>query len=139
MTFYASPFQAQTAPAVPVPEQSSISLGPYNHEQAPHIECASCGTPITVGQRLTTVREWLLGIDTSTGQLALVPPYDFPEDSYIHSECSAEFCHDQITKEPCGKEEDEDGRDHCMGCGVSLTDSSGICDWCESKLKGLSP
>jgi ribosomal protein L37E len=132
--FYSSPFGMSPALA---PEQSTISLGPYTQEQAPFIECANCGTAITVGQRLTLIREWFLGIDMKTGQLAMVPPTDWEGDfAYVHSDCSAEFAHDQITKEPCGQETDEDEKGHCTMCGVALDDRSKICDWCAAKLAG---
>lgn len=120
MAFYQSPFQAPPE-VMKTPEGEVIYFGPYNQTQAPFIECASCGQPITVGQRLTTVQESVLGI-TQSGKLLCVPAVDFQEQAFVHSECSAEFAHDQITKEPCGA--NDDAEQTCMYCDQKLNGES---------------
>ena len=75
--------------------QEAITLGPYNYQQAPYLECQSCGTPITVGQELVPIGPtcklawaWQLGPDG----LRLVPTVDVQEQAWVHADCSAEFC-----------------------------------------------
>ena len=109
------------------------------------MECASCGTPITVGQEFCELKRWKLAMQLPYGQLCFWPAEEAVTTAnpweqvsvYFHDECSAEYCHDYVTKEPCGGE-DED-RSCCQGCGTGLDDRSGICDWCESKLRGAEP
>jgi hypothetical protein len=112
----------------PTPQQGTPSLGPYTEQQAPFLECSNCGTPITVGQRYTMVCEYLLGVDLATGQLVPVACVDFEESVAVHSACSAEYAHDQITKEPCGKDE-EDAQSDCPFCGAEG------CTHCRERLR----
>lgn len=114
-------WQPLVPPSLRTSEGEEIGLGPYSAQQCAHMECANCGQPITVGQRVTMLREWILGIGMSTGRLVFVEPHDWNEDAFVHSDCSAEFAHDQITKEPCGKDDDEN-----------------VCVFCDSKLDGAS-
>jgi hypothetical protein len=116
--YYQSPYQPVPMGNQPVTaEGEPVYLGPYNAQQAPYLECASCGQPITVGQRITVLQEFLLGI-TASGRLTYVPVVDFQEQAFVHSDCSAEFAHDQITKEPCGADDDVQGS--CMYCDNKL-------------------
>jgi hypothetical protein len=134
------PFFNQAAPsAVPQirgdlrsADGEPIFLGPFNKNQAPFIECANCAQPITVGERLTVVREWILGI-TQSGRLVYVQPHDWEGDAIVHSDCSTEFAHDQITKDECGKDGDTVP---CGVCGVPTDNSDGLCAWHCSALDG---
>jgi DNA-directed RNA polymerase subunit RPC12/RpoP len=123
-------------PTVPVdntprtPDGEEILLGPYNAQQAPYLECGSCGTPITIGQRVTVMREYLVGI-TRSGRIQLVSVPDFEEEAYVHSDCSAEFAHDQITKEPCGKNEEFDT---CEFCDQPIPEGYRCCAACAHKF-----
>lgn len=119
-------------PKFVTPEGEEILLGPYNHQQAPTEPCDNCGTHITVGQRVTIIQEFLQGV-TRSGRLVTVPAPDYPEPSKVHSDCSAEFAHDQITKEPCGKEE-EDDENVCEFCDVEIPDGYKACAGCAHKL-----
>jgi DNA-directed RNA polymerase subunit RPC12/RpoP len=118
---YQPPYYQPPTTEVRSAEGELIYFGPYNKDQAPFMECASCGQPITVGQRLTMLQEFVLGV-TQSGRLQCVPVRDFPEPAYVHSDCSAEFSHDQITKEPCGASDDAEQ----------------VCMYCDQKLNGES-
>ena len=109
-----------------------IFLGPYNHEQAPFLECSSCGSPITIGQRLVpSMTEAILGI-TRSGKLVYVIPPDQEGVAPVHSDCSAEYAHDQITKEPCEKDTDEENE--CEVCQEDIPEGYRLCANCADKF-----
>src|SRR5512140_319953 len=107
-------------PQAPPQQEPHISLGPYNADQAPHLDCESCGSPITVGQELVELKRWRLAIVLPSGQLCFWPTEEskmtmLPDGQqqqqpiYVHADCSAEYAHDHITKEPCGNEDGYEG------------------------------
>lgn len=103
-----------------------ITLGPFNSEQAPSIECSNCGGHITVGQRLVpSMAEAVLGMTVHTKRLVYVTPPDSEGPAPVHSDCSAEYAHDQITQEPC--ERDTDETSECEYCGVEIPDGYRLC------------
>ncbi len=103
-----------------------ITLGPFNSDQAPSIECSNCGGHITVGQRLVpSMAEAILGMTVHTKRLIYVTPPDQEGPAPVHSDCSAEYAHDQITHEPCERETDEVSE--CEFCGVEIPDGDRLC------------
>jgi len=114
-SYYQSIFPGHQSSDLKTAEGEPIYTGPYTAAQAPFLECAACGGAITVGQRVTLVQEVMLAI-THSGKLMYLPLVDFPEQAFVHSDCSSDFAHDQITKEPCEKDEDT----YCAGCEVKL-------------------
>lgn len=120
--FYQSPFQ----PAPSFPDGEPITAGPFNAQQAPSLQCENCGQPITVGQLYCTMYRNRLGCGTQTGRLAALNheesnPLDAngqPIPIYFHEDCSAEYAHDHITKEPCGEEADVERL--CSNCEARM-------------------
>jgi predicted nucleic acid-binding Zn ribbon protein len=132
MASYYSPQQMQLG--LRTESGEPIHLGPYNHEQAPFLECSSCGSPITVGQRLVPdMTERILGI-TQSGVLVYVTPADQEGVAPVHSDCSAEYAHDQITKEPCEKDTEEENE--CEACGTDIPEGYRYCSLHWSNLGG---
>lgn len=128
--FFYQPMEPQPS-GYKTPEGEDIFLGPYNKEQAPFVECANCGQPITVGQRLVpSMTEAILGI-TRSGYLIYVFPVNQDAVAPVHSDCSAEYAHDQITKEPCARDEDDSD---CQFCGTEIPDGYRACAKCASEL-----
>lgn len=113
-------------PQLVTADGEAITLGPFNADQAPHIECSNCGGAITVGQRLVpSMTEAVLGMTVQTHRLVYVTPPDQEGQAPVHSDCSAEYAHDQITHEPCvGEEEDVS---ECEYCGVEIPDGYRLC------------
>jgi hypothetical protein len=110
------------------PNGDEIYIGPCNAQQAPTSECENCTTPITVGQLKAYIHLAVQGINVRTGQLVDVPIPEFPSPVQMHDDCTPEFCHDQITQEPCGQYSYE-----CTSCGseIELPDT---CSYCHEKL-----
>lgn len=130
-----TPAPAQQQFDLRTPEGEPIYLGPYNKDQAPYMECANCAQPITVGQRLTVLHEWVLGI-TQTGRLVYVMPNDWDDgDAIVHSDCCSEFSHDHITKDECGQDADYVP---CGVCGVPTDLADGLCGKHGSQLDGVA-
>lgn len=109
------------------PDGEAITAGPFNAQQAPILGiCENCEQPITIGQDFCVTYRYKLGCGMQTGRLAMLPHAETKLDPqsgqavpiYYHEDCSAEYAHDHITKEPCGGEDDEDRA--CAFCGVRL-------------------
>jgi hypothetical protein len=138
MTAWYQPLYDQ-APAPPMQlelrtaEGEPIYLGPYTKEQAPYLECSNCGQPITVGQELLpdmTTR--ILGV-TYRGQLVYVTPPSQEGVAPVHADCTAEYAHDQITKEACARDEEAVP---CGVCGVPTLNDDGLCSKHGDQLSG---
>jgi hypothetical protein len=110
------------------PTTPQITFGPYNHEQAPSIECANCGTPITVGQEAVPLAKYVIGWDWQNGVLVPVVSADFAAEfkttPWVHADCSAQFSHDHISKDTCGNEDEEFYPRECQCCGARLDPDS---------------
>lgn len=124
-------YQAPPTTELRTPEGELIYLGPFTKEQAPYIECSNCGQPITVGQELLPdMSTRLLGI-TQSGRLVYVTTPSQEGVAPVHADCTAEFAHDHITKEPCGRDE---GDGECRFCGIPINDNYGACSSCSEKF-----
>jgi hypothetical protein len=110
------------------PNGDEVYIGPCNAQQAPTIECDNCSTPITVGQLVVFITLAVQGVNVRTGQLTYVPIPEWPTPIPVHDDCSPEFCHDQITQEPCAQETTE-----CSSCGTEI-EVPDTCDYCREKL-----
>lgn len=118
MTIYYNPGPQQHLRLVTPDTGEPIYLGPYNHQQAPFLECSHCGGPITVGQKLLpdmTTR--ILGV-TQSGRLVYVTEPSQEGPAPVHEDCTAAYAHDHITMEPCEKDSEEES----------------VCEVCESDI-----
>jgi len=110
-----------------------IFLGPYNKDQAPYLECAHCGQPITVGQRYVPwMAEVILGI-TRTGQLRSISTPDQEGGACCHSECSPYYAHEHIAEDGHCQDNPERTR-QCEYCENDVMDGYRVCASCTEKM-----